>query len=134
MTDSRMSPEQRDRKMPAATSIDDRWLLGSASLSASASGTASAVIATPGAPGPTGAPVAAPGPVASGSGSTSTRACPPVSHGAGGWLAVPGDSAVRPKTSSTTGSSMVAASGSYQPGTGAGSDAAGGRLTRPDAN
>jgi hypothetical protein len=132
MTDSRTSPEQRDRKMPAATSIDDRWLLGSASRSAS--GPASAVGGAPGVPGPAGGPGATPGAVASGSGSTSTRACSPVSHGAGGWLATPGDSAVRPKTSSTTGSSLVAASGSYQPGTGLGSDAAGGRRTRPDAN
>src|SRR5687767_5070349 len=115
MTDSRTSPEQRDRKMPAATSIDDRWLLGSAS--GSASGPASTVGGVAEAPGPTGAAGATLRPVAPGSGSTSTRACSPVSHGAGGWLATPGDSAVRPKTSSTTGISLVAASGSYQPGT-----------------
>ncbi len=132
MTDSRTSPEQRDRKIPAATSIEDRWLLGSASRSAS--GPASTADGAAGTPRPSGAPGATSGPVGSGSGSTSTRACSPVSHGASGWLATPGDSAVRPKTSSTTGSSTVAVSGSYQPGTGVGSGAAGGRLALPDAN
>ena len=121
MTDSRMSPEQRDRKMPAATSIDDRWLLGSASRSSSGPASTGGVARAPGVSGASGASGATSAAVAAGSGSTSTRGCSPVSHGASGWLATPGDSAVRPKTSSTTGSSTVAASGSYQPGTGAGS-------------
>src|SRR5512132_831230 len=128
MTDSRMSPEQRDRKMPAATSIDDRWELGASSGRASTAGGVAPASKVSGVSGSGSAGVD------TGSGSTSTRRCSPVDHGARGWLITPGDSVVRPTTSSTMGSSMVAASGSYQPGTGLVSAGGSERLGVPEAN